>query len=155
MAFLTVPIWALSQAKVQGTISDNNGLPVPGANIVVKGTTNGTTSDFDGIYEITVENFPATLVFSSLGYGTKELQVNGGSTLNVTLEESVMGLDEVVVSGLASSVKRRNLANAVATVSAAELAGVTPPKTLMVHWQGNLLELWLMPIPARPVAVCP
>lgn len=130
MAFLTVPIWALSQAKVQGTISDNNGLPVPGANIVVKGTTNGTTSDFDGIYEITVENFPATLVFSSLGYGTKELQVNGGSTLNVTLEESVMGLDEVVVSGLASSVKRGNLANAVATVSSEELVGTTGQTTV-------------------------
>ena len=115
LAFLTVPIFAFSQEVVQGTITDDNNLPVPGANIVVKGTTNGTTSDFDGNYQITVDDFPATLVFSSLGYASKELQVNGGSNLDVTLEESVMGLEEVVVSGLASSVKRRNLANAVAT----------------------------------------
>ncbi len=130
LVFFLIPVVAISQGMVQGTITDNNGLPVPGANIVVKGTTNGTTSDFDGIYEISIDDFPCTLVFSSLGYSTKEVQVSNASTLDVILEESVMGLDEVVVSGLASSVKRRNLANAVATVSAAELAGVTPPKTL-------------------------
>ena len=130
LLFFAVPILVVAQETVQGNIIDNNDLPLPGASIVVKGTTNGTTSDFDGNYEISIDEFPATLVFSSLGYSTKEMQVTGAATLNVALEESVMGLDEVVVSGLASSVKRKNLANAVSTVSASELAGVTPPKTL-------------------------
>lgn len=130
LLFFAVPILVVAQETIQGNITDNNDLPLPGASIVVKGTTNGTTSDFDGNYEIQLDEFPATLVFSSLGYSTKEMSVTSGATLNVSLEESVMGLDEVVVSGLASSVKRKNLANAVATVSASELAGVTPPKTL-------------------------
>ncbi|MUH37239.1 SusC/RagA family TonB-linked outer membrane protein [Zobellia amurskyensis] len=130
LAFLTLPITVFAQGTITGNITDATDLPLPGASIVVKGTTNGTTSDFDGNYEISVNEFPTTLVFSSLGYASKEVKVTSASTLNMVLEESAMGLDEVVVSGLATTVKRKNLANAVATVSAAELAGVTPPKTL-------------------------
>ncbi|WP_244526711.1 SusC/RagA family TonB-linked outer membrane protein [Pseudozobellia thermophila] len=128
--FLLVPIVAVSQETVSGVISDNNDLPVPGANVVIKGTTNGSTSDFDGNYEIVVNEFPATLVFSSLGYTTKEVQVTGGTILNVTMEESVTGLEEVVVTGLATTIKRTNAANAVASISAEALTGTTPPPTL-------------------------
>jgi hypothetical protein len=128
---LALPILAFSQGNVSGNITEaSNGAPLPGVNVVIKGTTTGTTSDFDGNYEISISNFPATLVFSSLGYATTEREVTDASTLNVAMEESATGLDEVVVTGLATSVKRENLANAVASVSAEELAGVTPPQTL-------------------------
>ena len=130
LVFLLVPIVTMSQETVQGNISNNNNLPVPGANIVVKGTTNGATSDFDGNYEITINELPATLEFSSLGYSTKEIQVTSGATLDVVLEESVTGLDEVVVTGLGTSIKRSNLANAVATVSSEELVGTTGQTTV-------------------------
>jgi TonB-linked SusC/RagA family outer membrane protein len=120
----------MAQETIQGVVADENDVPVPGASVVVKGTTNGSISDFDGNYTITVDSFPATLVFSSLGYATKEVRVTGASTLNMTLAESVTGLDEVVVTGLASSVKRENLANAVATVSAEELVGTTGQTTV-------------------------
>ncbi|CAM4168080.1 SusC/RagA family TonB-linked outer membrane protein [Zobellia roscoffensis] len=130
LAFLTLPITVFAQGTITGNITDATDLPLPGASIVVKGTTNGTTSDFDGNYGISVDGFPVTLVFSSLGYASREAKVTSASSLNMVLEESAMGLEEVVVSGLATTVKRKNLANAVATVSAAELAGVTPPKTL-------------------------
>lgn len=119
----------------QGTITGNvteatQGLPLPGVNVVVKGTTTGTTTDFDGNFEIGVSSFPATLVFSSLGYANTEVRVTGETSLNVTLEESATGLEEVVVTGLASSVKRENLANAVATVSSEELVGTTSQSTV-------------------------
>ena len=127
---VVLPIMAMAQGTIQGVISDENNLPVPAANIVVKGTSNGVTSDFDGNYEITIDGFPATLVFSSLGYSSKELEVTGPATLNVSLKESVTGLDEVVVTGLATSIKRTNAANAVASISAKALVGTTPPPTV-------------------------
>ncbi|MCM4150056.1 SusC/RagA family TonB-linked outer membrane protein [Arenibacter sp. N53] len=129
--FLVTPLLLLAQDVVKGKITDTGlGDPLPGVNVVIKGTTTGTTSDFDGNYEISVDNFPATLVFSSLGYAPKEMQVTGPTTLNVAMEESATGLEEVVVTGLATSVKRSNSANSVASVSADELTGRTPPQTL-------------------------
>ena len=103
---------------VSGTITDaKTSVPVGGVNILVKGTTNGVTSDFDGNYSIQVNSFPAVLVFSYLGYETKEMSVGSASTLNITLSESATALDEIVVTGLASSTKRSNAANAVASIS--------------------------------------
>ena len=130
IVLVALPLMAMAQGTIQGVVSDENNLPIPGVSVVVKGTSNGTTSDFDGNYEITVADFPATLIFSSLGYSTQELEVTGATTLDVSLKESVTGLDEVVVTGLASSVKRENLANAVATVSGEELVGTTGQTTV-------------------------
>ncbi|WP_297797662.1 SusC/RagA family TonB-linked outer membrane protein [uncultured Eudoraea sp.] len=129
--FLALPFLAFSQATVRGSIQDElDGTPLPGVAVVVKGTNKGTTTDFDGNYEITVDSFPATLVFSSLGFETREIRITDASTLNVTLAESATGLDEVVITGLATSVKRENLANAVSTVSSQELVGTTSQSTV-------------------------
>ncbi|RTE55505.1 SusC/RagA family TonB-linked outer membrane protein [Arenibacter aquaticus] len=129
--FLMAPLMLLAQGVVNGKVTDAGlGDALPGVNVVVKGTTIGTTSDFDGNYELSITDFPVTLVFSSLGYASKELQVTTASTMDVALQESATGLEEVVVTGLATSVKRSNSANAVASVSADELTGRTPPQTL-------------------------
>lgn len=130
LVLFLLPLTMMAQGTIQGVVSDETDVPVPGASVVVKGTTNGTISDFDGNYTITVDSFPLTLVFSSIGYATKLITVSDAATLNMTLAESVTGLDEVVVTGLASSVKRENLANAVATVSAEELVGTTGQTTV-------------------------
>jgi len=136
---LALPFLVFSQGTVSGNITDSSyGGPLAGVNVVIKGTSTGTTSDFDGNYEITVNSFPATLVFSSLGYETKELEVSGSTTLNVSLGESATGLEEVVVTGLGTSIKRSNLANAVSTVSAAELVGTTSQSTLDGALYGKL-----------------
>ncbi len=128
---LALPFLAFSQGTVSGTVTDAAAnTPLPAVNVVVKGTTTGTTTDFDGNYELNVDSFPAVLVFSSLGYQTIEEQVNSATTLDISLLESATGLDEVVVTGLASSIKRSNAANAVASVSADELTGRTSPQTL-------------------------
>jgi len=129
LAFL--PFMVSAQQTITGTITDgSNGSPLPGAAIVEKGTSNGTTSDFDGNFSISVGELPVTLVFSSLGFETKEVQVTNSSPVNVVLGESSTGLDEVIVTGLATSIKRTNAANAVASISAQALTGTTPPPTV-------------------------
>ncbi len=125
-----LPLMAFSQ-QINGTITDGaTGQPLPGANIIIKGTSTGTTSDFDGNFMINVEGFPVTLVISSLGFESVEEVLNSSRVVNVTLQESLTALDEVVISGLASTVKRANAANSVATVSAEDLTGITPAQTL-------------------------
>lgn len=84
---------------VSGTIVDQAGIPLAGANILEKGTTNGTQTDFDGNYSITVEGEDAVLVISYIGFSAKEIPVADQSTINITLEESAAALDEIVVVG--------------------------------------------------------
>lgn len=119
------PLLAFSQ-QITGNITDGaTGQPLAGANIIIKGTSTGTTSDFDGNFSINVNGFPVTLVISSLGFQSIEEVLDQARTVNVTLEESATSLDEVVITGLASTTKRSNLANTVASISAGDLAGVT------------------------------
>jgi len=84
--------------EVSGTITDANG-PLPGASVVVKGTTNGTQTDFDGNYTISNVDSDATLVISYIGYSTQEVAINGRTTINVVLAEDAQALDEVVIIG--------------------------------------------------------
>lgn len=121
-----------AQTTVSGTVTDaESGETLPGVNVVVQGTTTGTSTDIDGGYEVTLPEDQETLEFSFLGYQTEEVDVSEGqTTVNVGLSEDVLGLDEVVVTGLASSIARENLANSVETISARELSGVTTPQTL-------------------------
>ena len=83
---------------VSGTVSDANG-PLPGASVLVKGTTNGTQTDFDGNYTLNNVEGAATLVFSYIGYKTQEIAVNGQSSIDITLAEDAQALDEVVIIG--------------------------------------------------------
>lgn len=129
---------AFAQNQVSGTVKSADGSPIPGTNVVVKGTTIGTTSGADGTYSITLRQNNATLVFSSIGFQSKEVAVGNNSTINVTLIEDVSNLQEVVVTGLASSIKRSNLANAVGTLSAKELMGTTQIQTVDNAFYGKL-----------------
>ncbi|WP_298493862.1 TonB-dependent receptor [uncultured Algibacter sp.] len=107
------------EITITGTVSDIGG-PLPGVNILVKGTSNGTQTDFDGNYTISVNNSNAVLVFSYIGYKNQEVTVGNQSTVNVTLEEDIAGLDEVVVVGYTTR-KRGELTGSVSTVSAKEI----------------------------------
>ena len=89
---------AVQAQTVTGTVSDATG-PLPGASVVVKGTTNGTQTDFDGNYTLNDVAGDATLVFSYIGYATQEVAVDGRSTIDVTLQEDATALDEVVIIG--------------------------------------------------------
>ena len=104
-----------SQQEVTGTVTDVSGLPIPGASVLVKGITQGTTTDFDGIFTINVTN-DAILVFSYLGYTSQEIEVLEKKVINVTLQEDVTGLGEVVIVGYGKQ-KKVNLTGSVQTVT--------------------------------------
>jgi iron complex outermembrane receptor protein len=89
--------WA--QTIITGTVSDEQNVPLPGATVLEKGTSNGTTTDFDGNFTIEVSEEGAVLVVSFLGYATKEFPLNGQSIVSVSLQEDSSLLDEVVVVG--------------------------------------------------------
>ncbi|MFV9551517.1 TonB-dependent receptor [Algibacter sp. PT7-4] len=96
LLFLTTTL-TFAQQSVSGVVKDASGVPIPGVNITETGTTNGTTSDFDGKFSINVNN-GASLTFSYVGYNSTIVEVNNQSSLNVVLEEGV-SLDAVVLVG--------------------------------------------------------
>ncbi|WP_281635512.1 SusC/RagA family TonB-linked outer membrane protein [Flavobacterium marginilacus] len=108
-----------AQTAVTGIISDKNG-PVPGANVNLKGTSSGTSSDFDGKYSIKDVPSNGVLVFSFLGYKTKEVIVSGRTTINVTLEEESNMLKEIVVIGY-GAVRKEAVTGSVSTIAGKEL----------------------------------
>ncbi|WP_396591521.1 SusC/RagA family TonB-linked outer membrane protein [Allomuricauda sp. R78024] len=111
--------FGLAKAQtVSGTVSDANG-PLPGASVVVKGTTNGTQTDFDGNYTINDVAADAAIVFSYIGFSSQEIAVNGQTTINVVLQEDANELDEVVVVGYGTTTKRSTV-GAVESVKAEE-----------------------------------
>ncbi len=130
--------WAMAQATIQGTITDASGEALIGVNLRVEGTATGTVTDFDGRYELTVPAIPATLNVTYIGYASQELKVDGPGRYDITMRNDATALDEVVVTGLASSVKRSNLANAVSTISGAQLAEVTTQSTVDGALYGKL-----------------
>ncbi|CAM4215033.1 Outer membrane receptor for ferrienterochelin and colicins [Zobellia roscoffensis] len=103
------------QRTVTGTVSDAMG-PLAGVTILVKGTTNGTSTDFDGNYSIEVDDNQTTLVYSYIGYSSKEIQVGSQTEINVTLEEDAAKLDEVVVLGYTTR-KKGEVTGSVSTIS--------------------------------------
>ncbi|WP_339840804.1 TonB-dependent receptor [uncultured Maribacter sp.] len=118
--------------KVSGSVADENGSPLPGANIVEKGTTNGVTADFDGNFSIMLSSDNAALIVSYIGFSTKEVNVNDQSLLSITLSESASSLDEVVLIGY-GTVKKSDLTGSVASVQGEELdipGGGNPLQTL-------------------------
>ncbi|MEO1011950.1 MAG: TonB-dependent receptor [Bacteroidota bacterium] len=89
----------IQKITITGVVLDENGNPLPGASIMEKGTTNGTTTDFDGNFTIEVEDPNAVLVISYIGYLTKEVALRGRSNITVQLQTDAAGLDEVLVIG--------------------------------------------------------
>lgn len=116
---------AVAPITVSGQVTDQSGEMLPGATIREKGTDNGTTTDFDGNYSITVDD-QATLIFSFLGFTTQEIKVDGRSTINVQLSAAASALDEIVITGYGRQVKR-DITGAVATLSASQLANLPLP----------------------------
>ena len=109
-----------AQNRVVGTVRDDIG-PVIGASVMEKGTQNGAVTDLDGNYVITVKP-GATLVFSSIGYATQEIEVGNQSTINVLLHEDTEFLDEVVVVGY-GTMKRSDLSGASVSMKEEDLKG--------------------------------
>ncbi|SHG65005.1 TonB-linked outer membrane protein, SusC/RagA family [Chryseolinea serpens] len=109
---------ALAQNRtVTGTITDENGSGMPGVNVIVKGTSAGTTTDSDGKYAIAVPEGNATLVVSFIGYATQEVEVGARTAIDVKLESDVKQLSEVVVTALGIERNTKALQSSVTQVS--------------------------------------
>ena len=113
MLFISITYTFAQSRIVKGTVLDDLKLGMPGVNVVVKGTTNGTITDFDGNYSISVSGDKAVLVYSFMGYVSQEIQVGSKTQINVVLKEDSKQLDEVVVVGY-GEVRKKDLTGAVA-----------------------------------------
>lgn len=119
LLFFLVSQFTLAQTQVNGIIKDTKGTTLPGVTILEKGTNKGTTTNFDGNYNIVVGN-NSTLVFSFLGFKTQEVLVAGKSEINIVLVESTEDLDEVVVIGYGTQ-KRGDINSAISSVKAEDI----------------------------------
>jgi iron complex outermembrane recepter protein len=129
IAFIPISIIAQgAQGKITGTVTEaNTNSPLPGVNVVVKGTTNGTITDFDGNFSITVSTFPTILVFSSIGYASQEVSLTSPQNVSVSLQEGE-SLSEVVLVG--NRTKPRTILNSpvpIDNISVAELRNTGQP----------------------------
>lgn len=105
------------QHQISGTVTDPFGFPLLGANILEKGTTNGTQSDFDGKFTLNVANENATLIISYIGYLTQEVAVNNQTNISIILKENAAALDEIVVVGYGTLAKK-DITGSIATIKA-------------------------------------
>ena len=126
---LALPIIAAAQQSVKGRVTDAAGVPLAGATVTVKGTKITAQTDANGHFSITLPASSSRLEISYVGYSAQTITAGSGETI-VALEEDRTNLNEVVVTGLASSIKRSNAANSVARIGAKELTGSTRPPTI-------------------------
>ena len=120
---LVVQITSAQEKTISGIISNTDGLPLPGATVLIKGTATGTSTDFDGKYSINA-NTGTTLVFSFIGYTSKEITVQNVNIINLTLEEDAHSLDEVVVTALGISREKKSLGYSSQKVGGDEVSAI-------------------------------
>ncbi|WP_081816984.1 TonB-dependent receptor [Polaribacter sp. Hel_I_88] len=120
-----------SQITVKGVINDSQGLPLPSATVLEKGTKNGFSANFDGEYVLQVANENSILVFSYLGFKSKEVTVGKQREITVNLEEDGNQLDEIVLVGFGSQ-KKESLVSSITTINPSELQAPTSNLTTMM-----------------------
>ncbi len=134
---------------VQGRVTEQtNGASLPGVNVVVKGTSTGTVTDVDGKYNINVPSEDDILVFSSIGYTTQEVAVNGRSVIDVALEEDVQSLSEVVVVGYGTQ-KKSLVTGAISSIDEKELATISSSRVEQAL-QGRTSGVYVLPASGSP-----
>jgi TonB-dependent starch-binding outer membrane protein SusC len=135
LLFSVTMLFAQQTINVTGKVTDEQNLGLPGVTILVKGTQTGTITDFDGNYSLEVPS-NATLVFSYIGFLTREIAVDGRTSINLELTEDIIGLEEIVVVGY-GELKVRDLTSSIATVNSGELVK-TPSGQAMQALQGKV-----------------
>jgi TonB-linked SusC/RagA family outer membrane protein len=115
----SLSVFAQGSISVSGMVKDETGEPLPGVNIIVKGTTNGIATDIDGKYTISVANRTSVLEFSYLGFAVQSVTVGNQTIINITMREDTQVMEEVVVVGYGTQ-KKVNLTGAVSAMSVDE-----------------------------------
>lgn len=138
----------VKQAKtIKGKVVDNSGEPVIGANVTVKGTTNGTITDFDGNF--TLNNANGTLVVSFIGYSTQEVKIGNQTSFNIVLKEDSELLDEVVITGYGVQ-KKESLTSAITQIKGEEAFANKGVANATVALQGEIPGLTITRSSSRP-----
>ena len=135
LLFITLSVFS-QNIQLQGVVVGQGNEPLPGVNVVVKGTTNGTITNNEGQFSI---NVPSTgiLVISYVGYKTQEVPVNGKNYLHIVLEENLQSLDEVVVIGYGVQ-KKSVVTAAISKVTSEDLNSVKPSRVEDIAERKNL-----------------
>mgnify|MGYP002739925607 CR=1 FL=1 len=125
--------------KVTGTVTDETNQPVPGVNVLLKGSSNiGTVTDIEGKYTLNIPK-DATLIFKFVGYKTTEVAVNGKTTVNLSIQPDVKQLEDVVVIGY-QAIKREKSTAAIASVAGEKIENIPVPSVEMAL-QGKVAGL--------------
>ncbi|SHF75678.1 TonB-linked outer membrane protein, SusC/RagA family [Mariniphaga anaerophila] len=133
--FSATVLFAQEKVNLSGKVVDTKGVTLPGVSVLEKGTVNGTVSDIDGNYTLEVRK-GSTVVFSFVGFLSHEVDAKQTATVNVTLEEDVIGLEEVIVVGY-GGMKMKDLTSSITTIKADELVK-TPAGQTMQALQGKV-----------------
>jgi len=134
---VTISVYAQATIKITGVIKDSKGITLPGVSVRIKGTQQGTVSDIDGKYTISVPGTQSVLVFSIIGFTPKEVTVGNNKTIDVTLADNATSLSEVVVTGYGQTVQKRDLTGSIGTVSAKQI-GERQPVNLFDALEGQV-----------------
>ena len=121
--FVCTTTLSYAQHMVSGVVKDVTGEPIIGANVVEKGTTNGSITDIDGKFSFSISKPVVTLSVSYIGYQPQDYAYKGQGSVIITLKEDLQNLDEVVVVGYGVA-KKRDLTGSVASVSAKQLESI-------------------------------
>lgn len=140
MAFV-VQLTFAQEKTISGTVTDaQSGMPLPGVNIIVKGTTNGVLSDFDGNYTLDGVETGQTIAFSYLGYAEKSVVVGDQSTINVAMKAQASALDQVVITALGIAREKKSLGYATQEVSGEDISN-TPSANFVNSLSGQVAGL--------------
>lgn len=150
LIFLTSAFTANAQLLVEGTVTDETGSGLPGANILIQGTANGTTTDANGSYSLNVPAENTVLVFSFIGYESQEVAVGGRSRIDISLVPSVEALSEVVVVGYGVQ-REEAVTGSVASISGENMRDI-PTANVTQALQGRLPGVELSQTSTRPGA---
>lgn len=113
-------------ADIKGTVSDDKGEKLPGVNVIIKGTSRGTSTNANGEFSLSNVNNNDVLVLTYVGYESQEIQINNKTDFSIVLKTDAKALDEVVVVGYGTQ-KRSNITGSISTIKAADLSKVQSP----------------------------
>ncbi len=124
VVLITLPVIGQSKTNIKGVVTDKGGVPLPGVTIIVKGSSIGTTTDFDGKYDFLVPEDAKALIFSYVGMLRQEIQIEGKSAIDVVLLDDTEALEEVVVVAFGEQ-KKTDMIGAVSTINAKDLQKIS------------------------------
>ncbi|TKC08064.1 SusC/RagA family TonB-linked outer membrane protein [Pedobacter polaris] len=149
LAILLIPWQVFAQTKITGTVKDNNGLPIPGVSVSQKATKNGASTDENGKFTLILKaDAPLTLTLTMVGFATKEIAIDGKTTLNIELLEDTKSLNEVVLIGY-QNIQRKKTAGAISSVKGKDFEN-TPYSTFDSMLQGRVAGLTVLSTSGEP-----